>query len=154
MRQSAGLLLYRGDPASLEVLLVHPGGPFWARRDDGAWTIPKGEFGDGESPLAAARREFREETGADVEGAFLALTPVKLASGKRVHAFAVEGSFDPAALRSNTFTIEWPPRSGRMRSFPEVDRAGWFDLTTAATKLHEAQRPWLEQLIRLLRNSS
>jgi len=146
MRQSAGLLMYRGSSPGLEVMLVHPGGPFWARRDEGAWTIPKGEFSDGESPLAAARREFREETGAEVEGHFHPLQPVRLAGGKRLHAFAVRGDFDPATLVSNTFTIEWPPRSGRMRSFPEVDRAKWFGLDEALLKLHPAQRPWLGEL--------
>jgi predicted NUDIX family NTP pyrophosphohydrolase len=152
MRQSAGLLLYRGAPASLEVLLVHPGGPFWARRDDGAWTIPKGEFGADEPPLTAARREFHEETGMQVDGDFIALRPVRLAGGKRPHAFAVRGSFDPSTLRSNTFTIEWPPRSGHMRAFPEVDRACWFDIAAAAAKLNPAQRIWLDELQALARN--
>ena len=146
MRQSAGLLLYRGSAAGLEVMLVHPGGPFWARRDEGAWTIPKGEFGDGESPLAAARREFREETGADVDGTFIPLTSVRLAGGKRVHAFAVRAEFDTETLTSNTFTIEWPPRSGRTQSFPEIDRAGWFGIEEARVKLHAAQRVWLDEL--------
>lgn len=150
MRQSAGLLLYRGAPPHLEVLLVHPGGPFWARRDEGAWTIPKGEFAEGESPLAAARREFREETGVDVDGPFDALQPVRLAGGKRVHAFAVRADFDPAALVSNTFTIEWPPRSGRMQSFPEVDRAHWYPLEEAARKLHPAQAAWLPALLEMI----
>ena len=146
MRQSAGILLYRSQAGYLEVLLVHPGGPFWARRDDGAWTIPKGEFDDGESPLDAARREFREETGGDVAGPFHALQPVRLAGGKRVHAFAARGDFDVANLVSNSFTIEWPPRSGRMRAFPEVDRAQWFGLDEAASKLHPAQSAWLGEI--------
>jgi len=149
MRQSAGLLLYRGTRPHLEVLLVHPGGPFWARRDEGAWTIPKGEFAEDESPLDAARREFREETGAEVEGPFHSLDPVRLAGGKRVHAFAARGDFDPAALVSNTFTIEWPPRSGRRQAFPEVDRAQWYGIDEARAKLHPAQRPWLEELLAL-----
>lgn len=150
MRESAGVLLYRGPPASPEVMLVHPGGPFWARRDEGAWSIPKGEFGNGESPLAAARREFREETGSDVEGPFVPLTPVRLSGGKRVHAFATRSDFDTETLSSNTFTIEWPPRSGRLRSFPEIDRAAWFGLADAQVKLHPAQRAWLGELMRYL----
>lgn len=149
MRQSAGLLLYRPRESGIEVLLVHPGGPFWARRDEGAWTIPKGEFDADEAPLAAARREFVEETGADVDGRFIALAPVRQAGGKRVHAFAVEADFDPATLTSNTFEIEWPPRSGRLQRFPEVDRASWFSLEEAAIKLHPAQRAWLAELERL-----
>ena len=153
MRQSAGILLYRGAFEHLEVLLVHPGGPYWARRDDGAWTIPKGEFSDGEAPLDAACREFREETGSEASGPFHALQPVRLAGGKRVHAFAMRGDFDPATLVSNTFTIEWPPRSGRMRAFPEVDRAAWYPLAAAAAKLHAAQRCWLDELAELARNT-
>jgi predicted NUDIX family NTP pyrophosphohydrolase len=149
MRQSAGLLLYRVRDGMIEVMLVHPGGPFWARRDDGVWTIPKGEFDAIEAPLAAARREFREETGADIEGPFHALQPIRQASGKLVHAFAVEADFDPATLSSNTFELEWPPRSGRRQHFPEVDRAAWFTLERAAEKLHPAQRPWLEEVARL-----
>ena len=150
MRRSAGILLYRGAAADLEVLLVHPGGPFWARRDDGAWTIPKGEFTDDESPLAAACREFHEETGGVVEGPFHALQSVTLAGGKRVHAFAARGDFDPAKLVSNTFTIEWPPRSGRMRTFPEVDRAAWYTLNDAARKLHPVQCVWIDALRELV----
>ena len=146
MRQSAGLLLYRVRKSSVEVLLVHPGGPFWARRDDGAWTIPKGEFESDEAPLAAARREFLEETGAAVQGRFDALTPVRQAGGKRVHAFAIEAEFDPATLASNTFEIEWPPRSGRMQRFPEIDRAAWFTFAEAASKMHPAQRVWLAEI--------
>jgi len=149
MRQSAGILLYRGTSSSLEVLLVHPGGPFWASRDEGAWTIPKGEFAEDESPLDAARREFREETGADVGGPFHALRPVRLAGGKRVHAFAARGDFDPHTLVSNTFTLEWPPRSGRMRPFPEVDKAQWFPIDQARSKLHPAQAPWLGEVVQL-----
>jgi predicted NUDIX family NTP pyrophosphohydrolase len=147
MRQSAGLLLYRVRDATIEVMLVHPGGPFWARRDEGAWTIPKGEFDASESPLAAARREFREETGADVEGPFHALQPVRQPGGKRVHAFAVAADFDPATLVSNTFELEWPQRSGVLQRFPEIDRAAWFTVEQAASKLHSAQRAWLEELV-------
>jgi predicted NUDIX family NTP pyrophosphohydrolase len=146
VRQSAGLLLYPTSSARLEVLLVHPGGPFWARRDEGAWTIPKGEFDAAESPLAAAQREFREETGGAVEGPFVPLAPVRLAGGKRVYAFAVRADFDTAKLQSNRFTIEWPPRSGRMMSFPEIDRAEWFALEEARSKLNVAQRAWVDEL--------
>jgi predicted NUDIX family NTP pyrophosphohydrolase len=133
------------------VLLVHPGGPFWARRDDGAWTIPKGEFGADESPADAARREFREELGADVVGDLAPLPPVRQAGGKEVHAFLVRGDFDPEALVSNRFTLEWPPRSGRFRSFPEVDRAAWFGLAQAQRKLNPAQCSWLAAVSTLVR---
>src|SRR5690349_19620952 len=119
--------MYRRVDGDLQVLLVHPGGPLWARKDAGVWTIPKGEF-DREDALAAARREFQEETGSAVEGVFVALAPVTQKSGKVVHAFAVEGNFDVATLESNTFQMEWPPKSGRTATFPEVDRAGWFSL--------------------------
>ena len=149
MRQSAGLLLYRVNDDRIEVLLVHPGGPFWAKRDAGAWSIPKGEFGAGESALDAARREFREETGRDVEGAFHALEPIRQAGGKRVHAFAVRAGFDPETLLSNTFELQWPPRSGRIALFPEVDRAAWFTLAQASEKLHPAQCGWLEAVAAL-----
>jgi predicted NUDIX family NTP pyrophosphohydrolase len=145
-RASAGVLLYRHRQGALEVLLVHPGGPFWQRRDDGAWSIPKGEFGDGEDAEVAARRELLEETGFAFAGALAALSPVRQGGGKTVHPFAGEADFDAAAIRSNTFTIEWPPRSGAMRSFPEVDRAAWFDLATAARKILAAQRPILAEL--------
>ena len=122
-KNSAGLLLYRFRDGNLEVFLVHPGGPFWAKKDLGVWSIPKGEIDEGEEPLGAARREFEEETGFSPEGTFRELTPVRQRSGKIVHAWAVEGDCDPTALRSNTFTLEWPPRSGRMQEIPEVDRA-------------------------------
>lgn len=145
-KQSAGLLLYRESAQGVQVLLVHPGGPFWAHKDDGAWSIPKGEFGDGEAPLAAARREFAEETGAGVEGEFIALAPVKLPSGKVVHAWAVRADFDPSQLRSNTFAHEWPPKSGRVQQFPEVDRAAWFSLEEARRKIQKGQAPLLERL--------
>ncbi|MCX8115364.1 MAG: NUDIX domain-containing protein [Burkholderiaceae bacterium] len=150
-RQSAGLLLFREAHGAIEVLLVHPGGPFWARKDAGAWSIPKGEFDAGEEPLTAARREFEEETGQAVTGEFIALQPVRQPSGKIVHAWAVRADFDPARLRSNTFTIEWPPKSGRSREFPEVDRAAWFTLDEARKKIQPGQRPLLDQLEALLR---
>lgn len=152
-KPSAGLLLYRASRGAIEVLLVHPGGPFWARKDDGAWSIPKGEFDDGEAPLAAARREFAEETGAAVDGDFIELQPVRLPSGKIVHAWAVRADFDPTRLRSNTFTIEWPPKSGQLREFPEVDRAAWFTLDEARGKIQPGQRPLLDRLEALLRRA-
>lgn len=145
-KASAGILLYRFRDGGLQVLLVHPGGPFWARKDDGAWSIPKGELDAEEDPLAAARREFQEETGHAVAGRFLALEPLRQGSGKRVHAWAVEGDLDAAAIRSNTFSLEWPPRSGQHRQFPEVDRAAWFPIAAAAQKLLPGQRGFLAQL--------
>lgn len=149
-KQSAGLLLYRDSRGAIEVLLVHPGGPFWARKDAGAWSIPKGEFDADEEPLAAARREFEEETGQVVTGEFIALQPVRQRSGKIVHAWAVRADFDPARLRSNTFTMEWPPKSGQSREFPEVDRAAWFPLGEARAKIQPGQRPLLDQLEAML----
>ncbi len=137
----------RGD---LEVLLVHPGGPFWRDRDAGAWTLPKGEFTDAESALDAARREFVEETGVVPEGPFLALTPVRQKAGKLVHAWAFRGDCDPSTLTSNSFTMEWPPRSGKLASFPEVDRAEFFTIAAARTKINQAQLALLEELDRLL----
>ncbi len=150
-QRSAGILLYRRRHAAIEVLLVHPGGPFWAKKDDGAWSIPKGEYQSGEDPLAAARREFQEETGAGApEAEAIALGSFRQPSGKIVDAWAIEGDFDPAALRSNTFTLEWPPRSGRIREVPEVDRAAWLAPEQAARKLLKGQRPILEALLRHL----
>jgi predicted NUDIX family NTP pyrophosphohydrolase len=144
---SAGLLLHRGGPDALEVLLVHPGGPFWARRDAGAWSIPKGEYGDGEDPLAAARREFTEELGLAVPaGEPEALGEVRQKGGKRVTAWALAADLDIEAIASNTFELEWPPRSGRVQQFPEVDRAGWFALAPAREKLLPAQVPLLDRL--------
>src|SRR5919199_6011819 len=138
--RSAGILLFRRRPDGPEVLLVHPGGPYWARKDVGAWSIPKGEHADGEDALACARREFEEETGlAPPAGALVELGEVRQRSGKRVSAWALEGDLDPAAVRSNTFTVEWPPRSGRMQQFPEVDRAGWFAAGEARRRLNPAQ---------------
>jgi predicted NUDIX family NTP pyrophosphohydrolase len=153
---SAGLLLYRRRQRGVEVLLVHPGGPFWARKDEGAWSVPKGEYGAGEDPLAAARREFAEETGAapPPPGAAVALGTFRQPSGKMVAAWAVEGDFDPATLKSNTFTLEWPPRSGKTREVPEVDRAGWFTPEEAVRKLLKGQRPILEALLQRLGWSS
>jgi predicted NUDIX family NTP pyrophosphohydrolase len=144
---SAGLLLYRAEPHGLEVLLVHPGGPFWARRDAGAWSIPKGETDVGEDLLAAARREFEEELGSPApDGEPLALGEVRQKSGKRVTAWALAGEFDPATLHSNAFSMEWPPRSGASQEFPEVDRAEWFGLEAAREKLIVAQVAFLDRL--------
>jgi len=145
-KKSAGLLLFRHHAGTLEVLLVHPGGPYWANKDDGAWSIPKGEFLDVEDPLAAARREFEEEMGSAAAGEFIPLEPVKQAGGKTVFAWAVRSDFDPATLRSNAFSLEWPPGSGRQREFPEIDRAGWFDVETAKQKILKGQAPLIDQL--------
>ena len=145
-RTSAGLLLYRRTPHGLEVLLVHPGGPFFARKDHGAWSIPKGEAEDGDDLLAVAHRELGEETGFTVSGPELSLGCVRQKGGKVVHAWAVRGDADPTELRSNTFEIEWPPRSGRMCAFPEVDRAAWFDLAEARRRINPAQAAFLAAL--------
>ncbi|MBI5683815.1 MAG: NUDIX domain-containing protein [Verrucomicrobia bacterium] len=147
---SAGLIMYRRASGGLEVLLVHPGGPLWQHKDAGWWSIPKGEIAEGEDALAAARREFVEETGFVVREPFIELTPVQLRSGKIVHAWAFEGDCDPAALRSNTFTLEWPPRSGKRCEFPEVDRAGFFTAAQAREKMSERQFPLVEELQRKL----
>jgi len=149
-RKSAGLLLFRHRGDVTEVFLVHPGGPFWAKKDDGAWSIPKGEFAEGEEPLDAAKREFREETGSKVEGEFEVLDPVRQPSGKLVYAWAVRGDIDPAAVHSNTFSMELPKGSGKMREFPEIDRAGWFSLMAARRKLLKGQVPFLDQLEKML----
>jgi predicted NUDIX family NTP pyrophosphohydrolase len=152
-RKSAGLLLYRrtsggpGGPARIEVLLAHPGGPYWARKDDGAWSIPKGEFLDDEEPLAAARREFEEEMGHPADGDFLALEPIKQPSGKLVLAWAVCCDFDPSTLESHMFSMEWPPKSGLQAQFPEVDRAAWFSIDIAKRKILKGQAPFLDQLL-------
>lgn len=145
-KQAAGLLLFRRALGALEVLLVHPGGPLWARKDDGAWSIPKGEVEPDEDALAAARREVEEETGARPSGTFIALSPVRQTGGKIVHVWAIESDFDPASLKSNLFEMEWPPKSGNRRSFPEVDRAAWFDLETAGRKILPSQAVVLQHL--------
>jgi predicted NUDIX family NTP pyrophosphohydrolase len=145
--RSAGILLYRTTGDALEVLLVHPGGPLWARRDEGAWSIPKGEYEDSEEPLAAARREFAEELGtAPPEGEPLDLGEIRQKSGKLVRAWALPGTLDPATVRSNSFELEWPPRSGRRQQFPEVDRAEWFDLGEARRRINPAQAELLDRL--------
>ncbi|SRR6266508_157415 len=152
-KKSAGLLLYRESPndAGFEVLIVHPGGPFWRNKDIGAWTIPKGEFDDGEDPLNAAKREFKEETGvAPPEGEFIPLNPIKQANGKTVYAWAINGDFDSSDLRSNTFPIEWPPKSGRLQEFPEVDRAAWLSPQVAKEKMIKGQASLIDQLSTIL----
>lgn len=145
-KQSAGILLYRKTGRKTEVFLVHPGGPFWKNKDAGAWTIPKGEFDDGEEALAAAIREFKEETGVDLAGDFVALAPVVQKGGKKVYAWAIAGDIDAGALQSNSFSLEWPPKSGKMNSFPEIDRGAWFTLAQAKEKINPAQIGFLAQL--------
>lgn len=145
--RSAGILLFRRAARGIEVLLVHPGGPFWAKKDAGAWSIPKGEFGGDETAEAAARREFQEELGIAPDGELLPLGEIRQKAGKVVIAFAAEGDLAVAAVRSNGFSMEWPPRSGRMQSFPEIDRAAWFDLDVARDRINPAQAPLLERLV-------
>jgi len=145
-KESAGLLVFRRTPGGLEVLLAHPGGPFWAKKDEGAWSIPKGELAAGEDPLAAALREFEEETGVIIAGTPLALQPVRQPSGKIIRAWALEGDLDPATVKSNTFSLEWPPRSGRQQEFPEIDRVAWLPVEEARRKIVPGQVPLLEQL--------
>jgi predicted NUDIX family NTP pyrophosphohydrolase len=147
---SAGILLYRRRGEVLEIFLVHPGGPYWARKDEGAWSIPKGECAPGEDPLAAAQREFTEETGFAAGGPFVPLSPVRGAGGKVICAWAAMGELDPAQLHSNSFVLEWPPKSGTMREFPEVDRGAWFSIADARIKLGAGQRPLLDQLAEIV----
>jgi predicted NUDIX family NTP pyrophosphohydrolase len=149
-QRSAGILMYRRGGDGLEVLLVHPGGPFWAKKDLGAWSIPKGEYSAGEEPLAVALREFEEETGAWPQGDFQSLGELTQPSRKIVTAWAVEGDFDLTALKSNTFELEWPPRSGRKTFFPEVDRAGWFSVGEAERKILPGQREFIARLLRIV----
>jgi predicted NUDIX family NTP pyrophosphohydrolase len=152
--RSAGILLYRRDPDSARLLLVHPGGPFWRGKDEGAWMIPKGLVEPGEAPLAAALREFEEELGAPAKGVPTELCTVRQSGGKWVTAFALEGDFDCSALNSNEFTLEYPPKSGRFRAFPEVDEARWFTLPEAREKILKSQAPILDSLEALLAASS
>jgi predicted NUDIX family NTP pyrophosphohydrolase len=142
--------MYRRVGSKLEVLLAHPGGPYWRRKDDGAWSIPKGEMNAGEEAVDAARREFTEETGVALTEPLEALGAIRQRGGKRVLAFAVEGDVDVQSIRSNTFEIEWPPKGGRMQTFPEIDRAEWFDLPAAHAKILESQRPLLDRLAELV----
>ena len=153
-KQAAGILLYRQTGRGLEVLLAHPGGPLWARKDLGAWTIPKGQFGDDESALDAAQREFEEEMGSPARGEFSQLGSIKQPSGKVVHAFTAESDFDVTTVKSNLFTLEWPPKSGRKGEFPEVDRAGWFSIEEARRKILKGQEPFLDRLLALLKSTA
>jgi predicted NUDIX family NTP pyrophosphohydrolase len=149
-KQAAGILLYRRGRTGLEVLLAHPGGPLWARKDAGAWTMPKGQFTEGELPLDAAKREFEEEMGSAASGDFQPLGTIKQPSGKIIHAWAAESDFDASTVKSNLFSMEWPPKSGRMGEFPEVDRAGWFSIEEARYKIIKGQAPFLERLLALV----
>jgi predicted NUDIX family NTP pyrophosphohydrolase len=149
-KKTAGVLLYRLRNSAPEVFLVHPGGPFWVKKDLGAWSIPKGEFDEDEEPLNAAKREFQEETGFSMEGNFIGLAPRKQRSGKVIYAWALEGDCDAEAIKSNLFSIEWPPRSGNRREYPEVDRAGWFALELAKQKIVPGQIGFLEELHQII----
>jgi len=152
--RSAGLVLYRRTGPAPEVLLAHPGGPFWAKKDEGAWSIPKGLIEDDETPLAAAKREFAEETGLRPRGTFIELGSFKQPSGKLIHAFAVEGDFDPRDLKSGSFPLAWPPKSGMTKEFPEVDRAGWFTAEQAARKILKGQLPIVQAVFARLAEES
>ncbi|OPY03337.1 MAG: RNA pyrophosphohydrolase [Syntrophorhabdus sp. PtaB.Bin047] len=153
-KRSAGLLMYRRRGGAVEVLLIHPGGPFWSGKDDGAWSIPKGSINPGEDELLAAIREFQEETGFTAEGEFVALPPLRQPSGKVIAVWVCEGDCDPTEMKSNLFSMEWPPRSGKMAEFPEADRAAWFALPSARTKIIKGQRGFIEELERLLNINS
>jgi len=149
VKQSAGILLYKKVNGEFFVLLAHPGGPFWAKKDLGSWSIPKGEFTD-ETPLDAAIREFKEETGVDLQGDFIGLEPVRIKSGKTIFAFLHESDFDVNKLVSNTFEMEWPPKSGMMKSYPEIDKAGWFSIDEAMEKINQGQIGFIAQLTKIL----
>jgi predicted NUDIX family NTP pyrophosphohydrolase len=149
-KRSAGILMYRRRPPIIELLLVHPGGPFWAKKDLGAWSIPKGEYSEREDPLVVAKREFEEETGMPVDGEFVPLGDLVSPGRKIVTAFALEGDLDPAQVRSNEFELEWPPRSGRRQSFPEVDRGDWFSPAEAGRKILPGQREFIDRVLRLI----
>ena len=151
MKRSAGILMFKGRECGLRLLLVHPGGPFWAKKDDGAWSIPKGEYDEGEEPLAVARRAFEEELGSPVpSGGIIELGELVQPSRKQIIAYAIEGDFDPSSLKSNLFEMEWPPKSGTMQSFPEVDRAEWFTVEEAHEKILSGQRDFIERLLERL----
>jgi len=148
-KQAAGILLYRRGRAGLEVLLAHPGGPLWARKDAGAWTLPKGQFTDSELPLDAAKREFEEEMGSAPSGEFHPLGTIRQPSGKVIHAWAAESDFDVRTVRSNLFELEWPPKSGLIAEFPEIDRAGWFSISEARIKIIKGQEPFITKLLEI-----
>jgi len=148
-KQSAGILLYRKTEGKLQVFLVHPGGPFFKNKDEGSWSVPKGEFLDDEDPLEAAKREFEEETGQAISGKFIQLNPITQKGGKKVQAWAVAGDIDHLSIKSNHFEMEWPPRSGKQQSFAEVDRADWFDIEIAKVKINPAQAELIEELVSL-----
>ncbi len=149
-RQSAGILLYRFVVGGPEVLLVHPGGPFWSRKDANAWSMPKGEFSEGEDALEAAKREFLEETGVAVDGEFIWLGTARQAGGKTVHAWALQGDLDASSVASNTFSMEWPPKSGRQQEFPEVDRAAWFVPNGAIEMINKGQSVFIQRLLQAI----
>ena len=149
-KKSAGILVFRKTQDEYEYLLVHPGGPFWAKKDLKSWSVPKGEFEEEEEPLVAAKREFEEETGFKITGEFIELIPVKQPSGKIIFIWAVEGEIDAPDIKSNLFKMEWPPRSGAFKEFPEIDKAGWFDFETAKQKILSGQIPILENLRNIL----
>lgn len=149
-KQSAGILLYRTNDHQLQIFLVHPGGPFYTNKDNGSWSVPKGEFLDEEDPLSAAKREFFEETGQAIEGTYIPLTPIKQKGGKKVYAWAIEGDIDPATIISNTFELEWPPKSGKIKIFPEIDKAAWFNVEEAKLKINAAQIGLIEELLNSL----
>jgi predicted NUDIX family NTP pyrophosphohydrolase len=151
-KQAAGILLYRRGRAGLEVLLAHPGGPLWARKDAGSWTLPKGQFTDNELPLDAAKREFEEEMGSAPSGEFQPLGTIKQPSGKLIHAWAAESDFDVRTVRSNLFELEWPPKSGLKAEFPEIDRAGWFPVAEARVKIIKGQEPFIARLLEMTKN--
>jgi predicted NUDIX family NTP pyrophosphohydrolase len=150
-KKSAGLVMYRRRRGVVEVLLVHPGGPFWEKKDAGSWSIPKGEYMPGEDPLEVAKREFQEETSLKASGEFIPLTPRKQPSGKIISAWAFEGDCDASAIKSNTFLMEWPPRSGRQQEFPEVDRAGWFSISAAKEKIVKGQSGFVDEVAQILK---
>jgi predicted NUDIX family NTP pyrophosphohydrolase len=153
-KRSAGLLMFRSRRGVVEVFLVHPGGPFWARKDEGSWSIPKGEYEPGEDPFEVAKREFREETCCQAAGEFIPLAPQKQPGGKVITAWALEGDCDASTVKSNTFSMEWPPRSGRQQEFPEVDRAGWFTLSAGRGKILKGQAGFLDELEQILLSGS
>ena len=147
MKQSAGILLYRNIKKEIQFFLVHPGGPFWKNKDEGSWSIPKGEFTQGEDPLDAAKREFKEETGISCDGDFIELSPVKLKSGKIIFAWALEKDIDPELIKSNFFEMEWPPKSGKKSSFPEIDKGSWFSPVVAKQKMNATQSAFINELL-------